>query len=271
VISENKVKAKPLKVLDLFAGLGGWGQPFRDAGHDVVTLDFDPRFNTDHVRDILTVESLAELERDGRFDVVLASPPCETFSVASIGRYWTGGKRGYEPKNDRARVGLSIMFKTFALVDAYAPRYFVIENPRGMMRKLAPRGPQATTWYCQWGMPYAKPTDVWTNLAGVWPSCRNGSTDHEAARRGAKTGVQGIFGESERVRLERGEKVLGYGLRPNGSLRRFTAFEMKTGGVTGAAKRALIPYEMADAVRRACETDGTIRGPKLEQLALAVG
>ncbi len=77
-----------MKVLDLFSGLEGWASVFRARGHDVTTLDFDPRFGADIQIDILKLRSLEEF---GAFDVVCASPPCETFSVASISTHWAGG------------------------------------------------------------------------------------------------------------------------------------------------------------------------------------
>lgn len=198
-----------MRVLDLFSGLEGWARVARMRGHDVVTLDIDPKFGADHVRDILTVESLAELERDGRFDIVFASPPCEAFSTGSIGRHWTGGARAYQPKSDAARKALEIVEWTFHLIDEYRDRggydpLYVIENPRGMMRKIAPRPPTATTWYCQWGETRAKPTDLWTNVelfaVGGWPTCHNGAPDHDAQSRyyskrkalGQTGGTQGL-------------------------------------------------------------------------------
>lgn len=155
---------RPLKVLDLFSGLEGWSTPAKARGHEVVTLDFDPKFGADHVLDITTIPDLSTLEGNGRpFDLILASPPCES----------------------------KVMQHTFYLIDAYIARHprtrFVIENPRGVMRKVAPRPPTDTTWYCQWGESRAKPTDLWTNVGlypdGEWPKCRNGGTDHDAQSR----------------------------------------------------------------------------------------
>ena len=214
-----------MRILDLFSGLEGWSRPARAMGHDVVTLDLDPRFRADHVVDIRSIDRLDVLERDGPFDLILASPPCEAFSTGSIGRNWTGGLRAYVPKSDRARQGLAVMRATFALVDAYRDAHpgvrYVIENPRGMMRKLAPRPPTATTWYCRWGTTRAKPTDLWTNVdlfpPGAWPRCHNGADDHDA-----------------QSRYYRRRKELG-----------------QTGGTQGlpdAAARALIPPALATAV-----------------------
>jgi hypothetical protein len=178
-------------------------------------LDVDPRFGSDLQMDIMNLNGL------GSWDVILASPPCEMFSVASIGHHWGGGRRAYKPKTREAVVGLQIARKTFELIEKAAPRFYVIENPRGVLRKVIGRTP-VTTWACQWGVSQAKPTDLWTNIRGNWPTCRNGGPDHSQAPRGSKT---------------------------PGS----------TQGYQGAARRALIPYGLALAVCIACETDGIIR------------
>jgi hypothetical protein len=204
-----------MNVLDLYSGLGttsakgGWGQPWREAGHTVVTLDFDPKFGADHVLDILTVHDLAALERDGqRFDVVLASPPCEGFSVAAMGKNWERSADGRiaGPKHPRAELAMRIARHTFDLIDAYAPKAYLVENPIGALRVMGfvgQRTDRRSTWYCRWGETRAKPTDIWTNIWGpggsrAWPVCRQGGPDHEPAPRGSKTGTQGLPNAAER-------------------------------------------------------------------------
>ena len=62
-----------LRVLDLFSGLNGRGDPFREAGHEVFAIDIAERFTADAYLDIGDVATVLEaLPR--RPDVVFAIP-----------------------------------------------------------------------------------------------------------------------------------------------------------------------------------------------------
>lgn len=76
-----------MRVLDLFAGRKGWSKQFHHRGHEVITLDLDPTFDCDITADIMDITPDV-LELYGPFDVILASPPCEAFSVAALSRNW---------------------------------------------------------------------------------------------------------------------------------------------------------------------------------------
>lgn len=191
-----------LRVLDLFAGLGGWSQAFRDRGHDVTRVELDERFEAEVYADILRLD---EKDLAGPWDVVLASPPCECFSVASIGHHWTGGHRAYMPKTVEAWKAQALTAHTFDLVPKLDARAWIIENPRGLMRKMpfVQEHQRVTVWFCRYGDTSAKPTDLW--LGGLAkgflfrPECHNGNPDHQAAPRGAKTGTQGKVGAAARA------------------------------------------------------------------------
>ena len=66
--------ARPLRVLGLFSGLNGWGDPFRDAGHEVFAIDIDARFTADAYLDIGDVAAVRDAV-PWRPDVIFASPP----------------------------------------------------------------------------------------------------------------------------------------------------------------------------------------------------
>lgn len=185
-----------MKVLDLFAGLRGWSQPAIDRGHDVRTVELVGRFpGITYYVDVRKLADAPDSYLDGwRPDLLLASPPCTSFSVMTIGRNWT---EDHQPKTDKARLGLELVEATLRLRDALQPRYFVMENPRAKLRKLPPVQPleRRTVTYCQYGEKRAKPTDLWGGFPPslvLKPACKNGDPCHVAAPRGSTTGTQGM-------------------------------------------------------------------------------
>jgi len=179
-----------VKVLELFSGTESFSKVFKEHGHEVFTIDNDPQFNPSLCIDMLDVTPELIREKFGQPDVIWASPPCQCFSVTSIRHYWTDGK----PKNEKALHAIKIVKHTVWLIKELKPKFWFIENPRGMLRKqqFMPQPPiRKFVTYCQYGLPYMKPTDIWTNLYLWQPkSCKPLKSCHESASRGAKTGVQ---------------------------------------------------------------------------------
>lgn len=244
-----------MRVLDLFAGLGGWGSAFEERGHDVVSIDFDERFEVTLRADIFDVTP-ATLEAFGRFDVVLASPPCERFSVLQIGRNWTPPPDN-QPKTPQAARALELVRHTRALIEALDPAFFVVENPVGKLRRLdALAGlERRSVTYCQYGAPWRKPTDLWGGFPPsleLRASCRNGDPCHIAAPRGSRTAVQGgrdLFGGFR----ERGDYLRN--LTSNRRLHRELAKGAGMRSSDVSAFRALVPEQLSLAVCIAAEHD----------------
>lgn len=174
----------------------------KELGHKTFTTDYEEIDGQDLVADIRT---LTAKDFPYRPDVLWASPPCEGFSVASIGKNWGGGYRAYEPKSDSARRSIELVEHTLRLIKELKPTYFFIENPRGVLRKLdlLAHIPRHTVTYCQYGDTRMKPTDIWTNAPWFVPRqmCKNGDKCHISAPRGSKTGTQGIKGYKDRSRI----------------------------------------------------------------------
>lgn len=159
-----------------------------------MTLDLDPAFGADIQVD------MSEFARDidrylhgWRPDVILASPPCEAFSVMTIGRNWTMDHR---PKTEKAEKSLQLVGDTVYAIHWLRPRFFIIENPRAKLRRLPPvqHLDRVTVTYCQYGEPFMKPTDLWGGFPPSWwprPPCKNGDPCHRSAARGSRTGIQG--------------------------------------------------------------------------------
>lgn len=192
---------KKLKVVDLFAGTRSIAKAFEARGHETFSIELDRQHdNIDWYVDILDITAEDILERFGQPDVIWASPPCNRFSVASIGKHWIKGTN--LPKTEEAKEALRLLEHTVKLIHDLNPTYWYIENPRGKMRKLDIMQdlPRYTVTYCQYGDTRMKPTDIWTNHPNpkFKPPCKNGDTCHVAAPRGSRTGTQGIKGSVAR-------------------------------------------------------------------------
>lgn len=206
-----------MKVLDLFAGLGGWSAAFLDRGHDVTHVELDPVFEPEICADVFDL-SPDDLGGPGAFDLVLASPPCQQFSVMRIGHNWTTDNR---PKTWAAANAVRLVRHTAALIDGLEPRWFVMENPCGKLRTLVARGlvsslmmswERRTITYCTYGAPWMKRTDLWGGFPPTFverDQCSEGMPCHEAAPRGMASGVQTSHLPSPRN--------VGGGVMPGGS------------------------------------------------------
>jgi hypothetical protein len=163
-------------VFDFFAGTGSSTRAFEQSGDTIVSFDNDAQFDVTETVDVSALSADELVAKYGRPDFVWASPPCTAFSVASIGHHWVASR---VPRTDQAREAMVLVRKTRELLESLSPRFgFVIENPRGMLRKLDVLAglPRHTVTYCQYGDDRMKPTDLWSTVEGWFPRlpCRNG-------------------------------------------------------------------------------------------------
>jgi len=193
-----------MNTIELFSGTESFSKVAKTMNYNTLTIDNNPKFDPDICCDIFKITP-KYLGVDG-VDILWASPPCTTFSVASIGRHWN--KDG-TPKSDNAELGLRILEHTIRLIAWTRPKLWYIENPRGMMRKVIDKifleqgmtnYVRHTITYCQYGDTRMKPSDIWTNDKN-WkprPACKNGSPCHVSAPRVSRTGTQGLKCNMER-------------------------------------------------------------------------
>ena len=193
-----------MNLLELFAGTKSVGKEAIKLGFNVFSSDFLPEFNTDYCVDILNFDVTKVPFKP---DVIWSSPPCQSFSVSCIGRNWNYDGIIHTPKNESTKLGIRLVEKTIEIINYFKPKYWFIENPMGILRKLnlIEKIPdfieRHLVSYCQYGDRRKKPTDIWTNNKS-WvskPSCKNGAPCHEAAPRGSRTGTQGLKDAKERA------------------------------------------------------------------------
>ena len=127
-------------ILDLCGGTGAWSKPYKEAGYDVrvITLpDNDVRL----------------YEPPKNVYGILAAPPCTEFSFAK--HYH--GKGNY--KHDFV-AGLSFVDACLRIIIISKPKFWVLENPKGYLRRWLGK-PALTFDPYEYGDPYKKKTDLW--------------------------------------------------------------------------------------------------------------
>lgn len=169
------------RALELFSGTGSVGNALRSLGYDVVSVDITDKYHTPtHKTDILTWDF--SVYPPGHFDVVWASPPCETFSKCR--NCWIGRKNRYFGDRlitaemlteDEVARGLPLLRKAQQIIEYFTPRRWIIENPAGGRMKNYITDTPFIVDYCKYeNFGYKKPTAIWTNKADFQPlRCKN--------------------------------------------------------------------------------------------------
>jgi site-specific DNA-cytosine methylase len=114
-------------------------------------------------------------------NVIWASPPCTTFSVLTLRKHWKDG----ECISSKGLIGCALACKAVEIIKELKPKYYFIENPRGMLRTqyFMHDIPRYSVTYCQYGKNYQKPTDIWSNADLNLKYCNPGDKCHVAQPR----------------------------------------------------------------------------------------
>lgn len=154
-----------MRVLEIFCGTKSIGKVAEKMGHSVVSIDIEKKFEPTIVADVLKWDY--KQFRPGYFDFIWASPPCTEFSKAK-----TNGVRDIKSATKLVR-------RTLRIIEYFKPKYFVIENPVGLLRHQPVMKNymhlMKTVSYCRYGFLYKKDTDLWTNILFKPKKCVKGS------------------------------------------------------------------------------------------------
>lgn len=197
-----------MKTLELFGGSCSFSRVAEKRGHEIYTTDSETFDWVEEETDMYIDQVCDIFDFDiGKIpykpEIIWSSPPCTSFSIAAVRHHWVDNKT---PKSDKAILGLKIVEKTIEIIQSIKPKYWFIENPRGLLRKqdMMQNLPRKTVTYCKYGDMRMKPTDIWTNCNfQERPMCSPGNKDchHEPAPRGSSTGTQGLKNDYERSKI----------------------------------------------------------------------
>lgn len=136
--------------VDLCYGLKGFSGSFKNAGWKVITIDVKRKFKPSIIADVRFLPLRSNLNPT----VVLASPPCERFSIANPKWPLPGIKKALE-----------IVGACFEAIAYLKPKYWLVENPKGRLRWFIGT-PKQTIRYSDYDLKYPtqKKTDFWGNI-----------------------------------------------------------------------------------------------------------
>ncbi len=160
------------KLLELFCGTKCVGKVAEPRGYDVVSLDFNPKFNATHTVDIFDWDY--KQYPVGYFDVIWASPDCRTWSLATGGKYRTKAHiHGLGNQHqEQATMGCNMIRKVIEILKYFQPDKWYIENPRALLQYfpdlndfIEEYGAYKTlVYYGNYGHGCPKPTNIWSNM-----------------------------------------------------------------------------------------------------------
>ena len=163
-----------MNVLELFCGTKSVGKCCEELGWNVVSLDWESKFNPTHNCDILEFD-YKQYPKD-YFDIIWASPDCRFYS--KLQNTWIGRRKKdgimttRETIEENRKNSDKLIYKCWEIIDYFNPHYWFLENPLSTLKdrevmKDKPYYIVDYCKYCDWG--YRKRTCIWTNKKDFKP------------------------------------------------------------------------------------------------------
>ena len=108
-----------MKIADLFCGMGGFSEGFKQAGFEIVyAVDSDKdcveTFKLNNPETEVICKDIRNIKEIPKVDLVIGSPPCQTFSTAT--------------KNHARKYDTSLVNEFFRIVKSASAKYWIMEN-----------------------------------------------------------------------------------------------------------------------------------------------
>ena len=180
------------RLLELFCGTKSVGDVFAKEGYDIVSLDYDKKFNATHTEDIMEWDY--KQYAPDYFDVIWASPDCTTWSVAAHGRYRLKscilGKDGEHI--EKAQFANRMIDRVMEILEYFKVSAWFMENPRGLLQYYPPlvaymeNHSRTLVYYGNYEWSSPKPTHIWSNLK-MWDDEKKPDMRDKRVKHGIKT------------------------------------------------------------------------------------
>lgn len=157
-----------MRLLELFCGTKSVGVEFEKRGYEVISLDYNPKFNATHTENILTWDYT--IYPSDYFDIIWGSPDCTSFSLASGGKHRTLKYiNGY---TEIAELGNQMIYRLIEILKYFKCNAWFIENPKALLQHYPPftqfikdvNANKNLVYYGNYNWGFPKPTNLWSNL-----------------------------------------------------------------------------------------------------------
>lgn len=122
-----------MRTQEYYCGTKSFSKVMQAHGHKTFTVDIEAQFEPDVCIDVRNFTPASMLSFEYSPDILWASPPCQGFSVAVIGKNWN---HDHTPKTASARLGMELAIRTLDLIEDIKPQWWFVENPRGKLRRM---------------------------------------------------------------------------------------------------------------------------------------
>lgn len=140
-----------MKVADLFCGIGGFSEGFKKVGYDIVYAndierDCTETFKLNNPNTKVVCQDIKEIKEVPKVDLVIGSPPCQPFSIASYAKTYD----------------ISLVKEFFRLVKLFEAKYWIMENVIYLDKFIDEKG--ITLDSADFGVPQKRKREFFSNI-----------------------------------------------------------------------------------------------------------
>ena len=140
-----------MKVADLFCGMGGFSEGFKQAGYDIVYANDNEKecceiFKANNPDTEVVCKDIRKITEVPKVDIVVGSPPCQPFSIASYAKSYD----------------TTFVDEFFRLVKLFEAKYWIMENVVHLNKFIEQKGVVLDA--SEFGVPQKRRREFFSNI-----------------------------------------------------------------------------------------------------------